>query len=376
MNVAEKASQASLFDPIRLGALSLPNRVFMAPMTRNRASAGNVPNDLMTLHYVQRASAGLLITEATQVCPQGVGYPNTPGIHSDEQVAGWRRLTSAVHDAGGHIFSQLWHVGRISHPLFQPDGQLPVAPSPVAANGQTYTPQGMLPFPTPRALETHEIPAIIEQFRQGAINAKAAGFDGVELHGANGYLPDQFLRDGTNRRTDQYGGSVANRARFHLELTHALLDVWGPGRVGVRISPSGTFNDMRDSNPRATFGHLASELAKLPLAYLHVVEATEADFRHGGERYEPVPTAFLRERFTGPLVVNGGFTRERAQRYISQGLADAIAFGTAFLANPDLPRRLRENHPLNTPDPATFYGGTEKGYTDYPAFDAPVAQVA
>lgn len=363
----QATAQHTLFDSIRIGNLDLSNRAFMAPMTRSRAGTGNVPTELMAAYYVQRASAGLLITEATQVSPQGVGYPNTPGIHSPEQVAGWRRVTDAVHDAGGRIFAQLWHVGRISHPAYQPNGELPVAPSAVAAAGTVYTPDGMQPFPVPRALETDEIPPIIEQFRRGAENALAAGFDGVELHGANGYLPDQFLRDGTNRRTDRYGGSVENRARFFLEVTRALVDVWGAGRVGVRVSPSGTFNDMRDSNPRATFGHLAREVNRLRLAYLHVVEAVEADFGHGGPGYEPVPTSLFRPQFRGPLIVNGGFTQARAEEYLAAGRADAISFGSAFLANPDLVERFRRNAPLNTPDPSTFYGGTEKGYTDYPA---------
>ena len=361
------AGNVTLFTPIRLGSLELRNRVFMAPMTRNRAAAGNVPTDMMATYYAQRASAGLLITEATQVTPEGVGYPNTPGIHSRQHIAGWKKVTKAVHDEGGRIFAQLWHVGRISHPLYQPNGKLPVAPSAIAPAGQIYTPEGMKPYTIPRALETEEIPGIIEKFRQGAENAREAGFDGVELHGANGYLIDQFLRDGTNQRTDRYGGSVENRARLYLEVTRNLLDVWGPARVGVRISPSGTFNDMRDSNPRATFGHLAGELAKLPLAYLHVVDATDADVRHGGPSYQSVPAAFFRPLFPGTLIFNAGITAQRAQQYLSNGWADAIAFGTAFLANPDLPQRLRQGAPLNTPDTTTFYGGTDKGYIDYPA---------
>jgi len=356
-----------LYTDYTLGPTRLPNRFVMAPMTRNRAGAGHVPTDLMRTHYVQRASAGLIVTEATQVAPEGIGYPNTPGIHSREQVEGWKRITDAVHHAGGRIFLQLWHVGRISHPLFQPGGALPVAPSAIAPEGQIYTPEGMKPYLAPRALPEGEIPGIVRQFRAGAANAMEAGFDGVELHGANGYLPDQFLRDGTNRRTDGWGGSIEKRARFLLETTAALIDVWGADRVGVRLSPSGTFNDMTDSNPIDTFGYAVRELDRLGIVYLHLVEGTEADARHGGTI---VPTEKLRPLFNRALIVNGGYDRRKADAVIGEGRADLVSFGQPFLANPDLPHRLKIGAPLNLPDPGTFYGGDAKGYTDYPAVGA------
>ncbi|WP_193198702.1 alkene reductase [Nostoc sp. MG11] len=356
-------TEINLFSPYQLGNLELSNRIVMAPLTRNRASEGNVPHQLNATYYVQRASAGLIIAEATQVAPQGQGYPFTPGIHSPEQVAGWRLVTDAVHQEGGKIFLQLWHVGRISHPDLQPDGALPVAPSAIAPKGEASTYEGPKPFVTPRALETSEIPGIVEQYRQGAANALAAGFDGVEIHAANGYLIDQFLRDGTNQRTDKYGGSIENRARFLLEVTEAVTSVWDSNRVGVRLSPSGTFNDMHDSNPLETFGYAAQALNRFDLAYLHIFEATDADIRHGGTI---VPTSHLRDRFTGTLIVNGGYTRERGNAVLAKGEADLVAFGTLFISNPDLPRRLALNAPLNQADPTTFYGGTEKGYTDYP----------
>lgn len=364
-------ADVNLLSPYKLGNLELPNRMVMAPLTRNRAGVGNVPGPLNAKYYAQRASAGLIISEATQVSPEGLGYPATPGIHSPEQVAGWKLVTEAVHQAGGRIFLQLWHVGRISHPDLQPDGALPVAPSAIAPKGEAATYEGMKPFVTPRALETSEIPGIVEQYRQGAENALEAGFDGVEVHGANGYLLDQFLRDGTNQRTDKYGGSIENRARLLLEVTEAVVGVWGADRVGVRLSPSGTFNDMYDSNPLATFGYAAQALNRFGLAYLHIIEVTEADLRHGGTE---VPTSYLRvseasvqeARFTGTLMVNAGYDRDRGNAVLAKKEADLVSFGTLFLANPDLPKRLALNAPLNQPDPATFYGGTEKGYTDYP----------
>jgi N-ethylmaleimide reductase len=353
-----------LFSPLKVGPYLLPNRLVMAPMGRNRAGAGNVPGPLNATYYRQRASAGLIIAEATQVSPQGMGYTATPGIHSPEQVAGWRLVTDAVHDRGGRIFLQLWHVGRISHPSVQPEGALPVAPSAIAAEGEAQTYEGPQPFVTPRALETHEIPGIVEQFRQGAENALAAGFDGVEIQGAYGYLLDQFLRDGTNRRTDQYGGSVENRARLHLEVTEAVVSVWGADRVGIRLSPSGTFNSMHDSNPKATFGYLIQALNRFGLAYLHLIEPSEGDLRHGGT---PISTSYFRPIFQGNLMVNGGYSQEKAEAAIASGNADLVSFGTLFIANPDLPERFKLNAPLNPPDPSTFYGGDEKGYTDYPA---------
>jgi N-ethylmaleimide reductase len=365
-------SSVTLFSPLTIGSVELSNRVVMAPMTRNRAGPpGNVPTPLMATYYAQRAGAGLIITEATQVSNTGQGYPNTPGLHSGEQVAGWRRVTDAVHAAGGRIFAQLWHVGRISHPFFQPENRLPVSASDVAPAGAVFVPgQGMVPYVTPRPLETDEVPEIVADFAQAAANARAAGFDGVEIHAANGYLVDQFLRDGTNRRTDRYGGTLVNRARFLMEVTGAAADVVGAAHVGVRLSPSGTFNDMRDSNPRATFGHAAQALGRLGIAYLHVTEATAKDVKYGGPGAEPIPTAFFRPLFPGVLITNGGFTAERAQQVLADGHADAVAFGVPFLANPDLPERFRRGAPLNAADVSTFYGGTEKGYTDYPPLSA------
>jgi N-ethylmaleimide reductase len=367
------ATDINLFSPYQLGNLELPNRIVMAPLTRNRAGEGNVPHQLNATYYVQRASAGLIITEATQVTPQGQGYPHTPGIHSPEQVAGWRLVTDAVHQHGGRIFLQLWHVGRISHPDLQPDGALPVAPSAITPKGEASTYEGQKPFVTPRALETSEIPEIVEQYRQGAANALAAGFDGVEIHCANGYLLDQFLRDGTNQRTDKYGGAIENRTRLLLEVTEAVISVWDANRVGVRLSPSGTFNDIHDSNPLETFGYVAQALNQFNLAYLHIFEATDADIRHGGTI---VPTSHLRERFTGTLIVNGGYTREKGDAVLAEKAADLVAFGLLFISNPDLPERLAVNAPLNQPDQATFYGGGEKGYTDYPFWSATREQVA
>lgn len=356
-------SDISLFSPYQLGNLELPNRIVMAPLTRNRAGQGNVPHQLNATYYAQRASAGLIIAEATQVTPEGQGYPYTPGIHSPEQIAGWKLVTDTVHQQGGRIYLQLWHVGRISHPDLQPNGALPVAPSAIAPNGEASTYEGHKPFVTPRALETSEIPGIVEKYRQGAANALAAGFDGVEIHAANGYLIDQFLRDGTNQRSDKYGGSIENRARFLLEVTEAVTSVWGAKQVGVRLSPSGTFNDIRDSNPLETFGYAAQALNEFDLAYLHIFEATDADIKYGGT---VVPTNHLRDRFTGTLIVNGGYTREKGNAVLANKAADLVAFGTLFISNPDLPQRLAVNAPLNEPDQTTFYGGGEKGYIDYP----------
>jgi N-ethylmaleimide reductase len=363
-NESTDAAPARLLSPYRLGELELKNRLVMSPMTRSRALAGNVPNPLATTYYTQRASAGLIVTEAAQVSPQGVGYIRTPGIHSPAQVQGWREITDAVHRAGGRIFAQLWHVGRISHPDFH-GGELPVAPSAVAANGEVFTGRGRAKMVTPRALDAHEVPGVVEQFRKGAENAKAAGFDGVELHGANGYLLDQFLRDGANRRTDAYGGSVRNRARFPLEVTEAVVDVWGPDRVGYKISPNGAFNSMSDSDPAATFGYFTDELSKLGLAYLHASEGVAGPTAPptGAVRLAPI----LRPRFAGALILNGGYDAESANAAITRGEADLIAFGASFLANPDLPIRFARRASLNAPDPATFYAGEAKGYIDYPA---------
>jgi N-ethylmaleimide reductase len=359
---ALQSTEFPLLSSYQMGALQLPNRLVMAPLTRNRA-VGTTPNALMVEYYKQRATAGLLITEATQISPQGVGYPSTPGIHSPEQVAGWKAVNEAVHQAGGRIFLQLWHVGRISHPSLQPNGDLPVAPSAIAPAGEAATYEGMKPFVTPRALELSEIPGIVEQYRQAAANALEAGFDGVEVHGANGYLLDQFLRDGTNHRTDAYGGPVENRARLLLEVVEAVVGVWGAGRVGVRLSPSGTFNDMSDSDPESTFGYAVEALNRFDLAYLHLVEVNEADLRHGGRE---VPTADLRSRYNGTLIVNGGYTRERGNEAIASSAAELVAFGVPYIANPDLPERFAQQAPLNAPNPNTFYGGGAEGYTDYP----------
>jgi N-ethylmaleimide reductase len=360
------SAEKNLFTPIQLGRYELPNRIVMAPLTRNRAGAGNVPQALNALYYQQRASAGLIITEASQVCLQGQGYPATPGIHSTAQVEGWKTVTQAVHDNGGRIFLQLWHVGRISHPSFQPEGALPVAPSAIQPKGDAMTYDGMQPFVTPRALELEEIPGIIEQYRQGAENALEAGFDGVEVHGANGYLLDQFLRDGTNHRTDAYGGSLENRARLLLEVTQAAVDVWGSDRVGVRLSPSSTFNDMTDSDPNITFGYAIQALNAFNLAYLHLLEPSEADLRYGGT---PIPTRALRPLYNGTLMVNWDYDQASGHQAIAEGHADLVSYGKLFIANPDLPRRFQENAPLNEPNPNTFYGGGAEGYTDYPSLE-------
>ncbi|HYD71276.1 alkene reductase [Azospirillum sp.] len=362
-------SAVDLFTPVRLGAVELPNRIVMAPMTRSRAGAGNTPTDLTVEYYRQRASAGLIITEATQVSADAQGYPDTPGIHTVEQAAGWRRVADAVHADGGRIFTQIWHVGRISHPMFRPDGSQPVAPSAIAARGELYAgAAGMVPFPVPRALETAEIPAYARLFADAAKRAVFdAGLDGVEIHAANGYLIDQFLRDGTNARTDAYGGSVANRARFLMEVTEAVSHAVGAQRVGVRLSPNGTFNDMKDSDPAALFGHVAEALNPFGLAFLHVIEGI------GGPQALPegaTPVApLLRRIFKGPFIINGGFTREAGDAALANGDADLVSFGVPFIGNPDLVERFKRGAPLNEPDRGTFYGGAAKGYTDYPALE-------
>jgi N-ethylmaleimide reductase len=354
----------ALFSPYRLGDLDLANRLVMSPMTRSRAADGNVPNPLAPTYYAQRASAGLIVTEATQVSPQGVGYIRTPGMHSAEQVAGWKRITEAVHRAGGKIFAQLWHVGRVSHPDFH-DGALPVAPSALPVEGEAFTSRGRTRLVTPRALATDELPGIVAQFRTAAENAKAAGFDGVELHGANGYLLDQFLRDGANHRSDAYGGSIENRARFPLEVADAVTTVWGPRRVGYKLSPYFSGYSMSDSNPVATFSFIAAELNKRGLLYLHVTEpvAGPSAIPAGTRRVTPI----LREIFDGALIVNGGYDAQSGNAATARGEADLVAFGVPFLANPDLPARYRGNAALNAPDQTTFYAGEEKGYIDYPA---------
>lgn len=355
-----------LFTPFRLGPLSLPNRAVMAPMTRNRAAQGNIPTALMATYYKQRTSAGLIITEATQVSPMGQGYILTPGIHTSEQVEGWKQVTRSVHDSGGRIFLQLWHVGRISHPDFL-GGQLPVAPSAIAPRGlTTYTFEGPKAIPVPRALETREIPGIVEDYRKGASNAREAGFDGVEIHAANGYLLDQFLEDSTNTRTDQYGGSIENRSRLIFEVLEAVTEVWGKDRVGIRLSPGGTFNDMGDSRPQETFGTVVRRLSDYKLAYVHIIEPAEPEGEHPSPN---LGASFFRPLYKGNLMVAGGYSLEKANTVLRQGLADLVSFGRPFLANPDLVNRFRKRAPLNPPDTSTFYGGNEKGYIDYPTLE-------
>jgi len=345
-----------LFKPLQVGDLDLPNRVVMAPLTRCRAGAGRVPTPLMAEYYVQRASAGLILSEATAVTPMGVGYPDTPGIWSDEQVAGWKKVTSAVHAAGGRIFLQLWHVGRISDPYYL-DGAQPVAPSAIAAEGHVSLIRPLKAYVTPRALELEEIPGIVEAFRKGAENAKLAGFDGVEVHGANGYLLDQFLQDGSNHRTDAYGGTIENRARLMLEVTDAAISVWGSGRVGVHLAPRGDSHSMGDSDPVAVFTYLAREFAKRRIAFICARE-------HAGEnRIGPQ----IKAAFGGVYIANEQFSNDSAEAALAAGEADAIAWGKLFIANPDLPTRIKLNAPFNAPDTTTFYGGSVRGYTDYPA---------
>jgi N-ethylmaleimide reductase len=355
-----------IFSTYRLGELVLPNRFVMAPMTRSRALAGNVPNPLAAIYYAQRASAGLLITEGTQVSPQGVGYIRTPGIHSPDQVVGWRVVTDAVHAAGGRIFAQLWHVGRVSHPDFH-GGALPVGPSAIAASGEVYTVNGRQMLEAPRALTLDEIPDVVEQFRRAASYAKEAGFDGVELHGANGYLLDQFLRDGANHRADDYGGSLRNRARFPLEVTDAVIGVWGPSRVGYKISPYFSNLGMSDSAPLDTFSYLAKELGARGILYLHIAEAVAGPSAapKGTVRATPI----LQRGFGQTVVVNGGYDLESASEAIASGDADLVAFGVPFLANPDLPERWKRGVPLNAPQLDRFYAGEEKGYIDYPTLE-------
>ncbi|MDH4561973.1 alkene reductase [Pseudomonas sp. BN411] len=345
----------TLFDPIKIGDLELANRIIMAPLTRCRADEGRVPNALMAEYYTQRASAGLIISEATSVTPLGVGYPDTPGIWSDEQVKGWSNITKAVHANGGKIVLQLWHVGRISDPSYL-DGEAPVAPSAIAAKGHVSLLRPLRDYQVPRALETEEIADIVEAYRIGAENAQAAGFDGVEIHAANGYLLDQFLQDGTNKRTDQYGGSIENRARLLLEVTDAAIKVWGAGRVGVHLSPRADLHDMGDSDLAGTFGYVARELGKRGVAFLCARE------KEGEDSLTPA----LKEAFGGVFIANERFTRDSAAAWLESGKADAVAFGVPFIANPDLPERLRLDAPLNEPRPELFYAKGPVGYIDYP----------
>jgi len=347
---------SNLYESLQIGDLRLPNRIIMAPLTRVRASEGRVPNAMMAEYYRQRASAGLIITEATSVTAMGVGYPNTPGIWSREQVEGWKLTTQAVHKAGGRIFLQLWHVGRISDPIYL-NGALPEAPSAIAPSGHVSLVRPEKKFVTPRALETQEIPAIIEAYRKGAENAKLAGFDGVELHGANGYLLDQFLQDGSNHRTDQYGGSIENRARLMLEVTDAVISIFGAGRVGMHLAPRGDAHGMGDSNLSTTFTYVAQELGKRRIAFICARE-------HLGE---PRLGPSLKKVFGGIYIANEKFTKETAEQVLSSGEADAVAFGQLFIANPDLPKRFATGATLNPPRPETFYSDGPVGYTDYPS---------
>jgi N-ethylmaleimide reductase len=361
------SNETDLFSPVRLGPYQLTNRIVMAPLTRSRAGDGDVPRAMTAEYYAQRASAGLIISEASPISPQGKGYAWTPGIYSEAQVAGWRVVTDAVHAKGGRIFLQLWHVGRISHPDLQPGGVLPVAPSAICPDVETFTEQGKKAAVTPRALTLEELPGIIEDYRHAAENALKAGFDGVEVHGANGYLLDQFLRDGANKRTDAYGGSIDNRIRLLLEAVAAVVSVWGGERVGLRLSPVSTVNDLTDSNPEPLFTTLVERLNTFGLAYLHVVEGVTGGPREVENGFD---LGILRRSFKGLYMANNGYTLEMAKQARREGAADLIAFGRPFISNPDLVERLRIGAPLAPLDPATLYGGDAKGYTDYSNLDA------
>ncbi len=360
------SKQQPLLKSYNLSGIELSNRVVMAPMTRSRASEGNVPTDLMAKYYKQRASAGLIITEGTQISQQGVGYPWTPGIHTDGQIEGWKKITKAVHEEGGHIFAQIWHVGSVSHPIYH-NGDKPVAPSAVKPEGETFTAKGMKEFVTPRALDINEIPGIVEDYANAARNAVEAGFDGVEIHGANGYLIDQFIKDGTNKRDDQYGGSIENRNRFALEVVEAVSNAIGEEKTGIRFSPVGNNYGISDSNPKEVFSYLLKQLNNFDLAYVHLMEPMGdiSDLPN----YPQKVTEFFRPFYNGTLITNAGFDQKSGNKAIESGTADLVAYGQLFLANPDLPERFAAHAGLNEPDPDTFYGGDEKGYTDYPFMD-------
>ena len=359
----------SLFDPVPLGPVTLPNRIVMAPLTRNR-SVGLRPGELAVEYYRQRASAGLIIAEATQVSRMGQGYLDTPGIHDGDQVAAWRCVTDAVHAEGGRIFLQLWHVGRISHSSLLPDGAAPVSSTYRRPNAMTFAAAGFVQVSAPRALRDDEIPALVDDYRRAARNAADAGFDGVEVHAANNYLLEQFLRDSVNDRGGPYGGSIANRTRLVVEVVEAVAGEIGAGRTGIRLSPMTTFNDTpRDSDPQALYGHLAERLAPLGLAYLHVIEGETGGAREPQDAPRPFDYAALRKAFGGTWMVNNGYDKALAEDAVGSGRADLVAFGRPFIGNPDLVRRLREDAPLNAPDEATFYGGGAGGYTDYPTLD-------
>lgn len=351
-----------LFSPVELGDIALKNRIVMAPLTRNRAGDGGVPQNMNVTYYAQRATAGLIVTEATPISAMAHGYPALPGIYTDAQVAGWKKVIDAVHAKGGKIVIQLWHVGRISHPSLLPNEAFPVAPSAIKPAGQAFTYQGLQDYVEPRALEIGEIPAIIDDYVHATKCAIAAGFDGVEIHAANGYLLDQFLRDGSNHRTDNYGGSYENRARLLIEVTQAVVDIIGSRKVGVRLSPVNPFNDMKDSNPQAMFNSVAEALNQFDLAYLHVVEGGI----HGGGKADPFDFSAFRKRYNGSYMANLGYDKARGNAAIASGHADVIAYGVPFIANPDLVTRFEKNAPLNDADSSTFYGGDEQGYIDYP----------
>ncbi len=353
-----------LFSPTKLGVISLKNRMVMAPLTRNRAGAGGVPQAMNVTYYEQRASAGLIVTEATPISDMAHGYPALPGIYTDAQVAGWKKITDAVHAKGGKIVSQIWHVGRISHPSLLPNSALPVAPSAIKPAGQAFTYKGLVDYVEPRALDASELPGIVRDYEHATKCALAAGFDGVEIHSANGYLLDQFLRDGSNKRTDNYGGSFENRARLLMEVTQAVVNVAGSDKVGIRLSPINPFNDMHDSQPQALFNYVVSELNQFKLAYLHAIEG---DVSGKAESFDFVA---LRKLFKGSYMANLGYDKVRGNAAIASGHADVIAYGVPFLANPDLVERYRTNAALNEADENTFYGGDEKGYTDYPFLKA------
>jgi N-ethylmaleimide reductase len=364
------ADTADLFEPVALGPLTLPNRIVMAPLTRSRAAAGGVQGEINARYYAQRASAGLIISEATNISPQGRGYAFTPGIFSKEQVAGWRVVNDAVHHAGGRIFCQLWHVGRVSHPDLQANYELPVAPSAVKPQGLAFTETGLKPHVRPRPLRTDEIPGVVAQYAHAARCAKEAGFDGVEIHGANGYLIDQFLRTKTNLRDDQYGGSVENRVRFLVEVAEAVVKVWGADRVGLRLAPTSGANDIADADPQTTFGTAVAEMDKLGLAYIHFVEGQTQGPR---ETIKDFDYMALRRAFRGLYIANNGLTLEMAVEARRQDRADLFCFGRLYISNPDLVERLRSGAAL-APLPARdfLYGGDEKGYTDYPRLDGSV----
>jgi N-ethylmaleimide reductase len=357
----ENQTMTDLFTPLKVGALELPNRIVMAPMTRNRAPE-TIPVPLMATYYGQRADAGLIITEGSQISTEGIGYPGTPGIHSAEQIKAWKTVTHAVHEKGGRIFLQLWHCGRASHPDFH-GGERPVAPSAIAPAGKTFTYEGFKEFVTPRALSLDDIPRIIADYAKAAENAKQAGFDGVEIHAANGYLIDQFLRDSTNQRNDEYGGPIENRARFLLEVTEAVVKVWGNERVGLRLSPLNPFNDIKDSDPQATFRYTVKALNPFNLAYLHVTEMGAETPGLGGPTFN---IKELRDIWQGVYITNGGYDKTKANVALEKNETDAVAFGVPYLANPDLVSRFHQDAELNIPNEKTFYMGEEKGYTDYP----------